>query len=238
MARETFELARFGWATPDTLEIDGRFDGITEDEPGDAVLVLRGGDRTHRLQGVAGGDGKTRRDGKWHASFMWQETPGDFDFAQLELGDELLVELPALKLDGEGSDPQLLDVRRRTGSDRLRLHVDLLAARSLLAEAEERLAASEQDLARARADLAAEQAGRAADAERFRLALAEAGATADEEISEARAESSALRARVEELERTGLEAGRLRDRLDQIRLLIAEPVRDEGRDAGGYAVAR
>ena len=55
MANETFELKRFVWATPDRLEIDGRFVGLGDGPTGDAVLVLRGPERTHRLPAVDNG---------------------------------------------------------------------------------------------------------------------------------------------------------------------------------------
>jgi hypothetical protein len=239
MGSETFELTRFGWATPDTLEIDGRFAGLDDGAAGDAVLVLRGGDRTHRLAAVTNGDSAAVADrGEWHAAFAWEEAPTAFDFAQLELGEDLLVDLPAPRPDADGSDPEVLDVRHRSGSARLRLQVDLLAAQSLLGEMEARLSRSEQDLARARDDLAAEQGDRAADAERFRTALAQTRETAEEEVAAARADAAALRARAEELEGAGEEAERLRGRMAQIREIVEDGAPRAQRGVGGDAAKK
>jgi hypothetical protein len=221
MGKETFELERFVWATPDRLEIDGRFVGLGATPPANPVLVLQGEDRTHRLaavtDGVVGGDG-----GHWHAEFAWQEPPTAFDTAQLELGDELVVQLPEPSRDSEASDSGAVDVRRRGGGGRLRLQADLLAVRSELVEAQARLERLAKELARAREDLDAERAGRAADAEAFRAALGEAQGAAEEAVSEALAEEAALRARVAELAAAGQEAERLRARLVSIRDLLDE----------------
>src|SRR4051794_24327087 len=89
----TFDLDRFTWAAPDRLELSGRFAGI-HDPPGDAVLVVRGLDRVQRLPAVP----DTRPpdpSGRWHASFAWLEAPAAFDGATLELGEDLVVDLPA-----------------------------------------------------------------------------------------------------------------------------------------------
>jgi hypothetical protein len=221
MGNETFELERFVWATPDRLEIDGRFIGLAA-APANPVLVLHGEDRTHRLaavtNGVVGGDG-----GRWHAAFTWQEAPTAFGTAQLELGDELFVELPQPRWDAEASDLEVVDVGRRGGGgDRLRLQGDLLAVRSELVEAHAGLERVAKELARAREDLDEERAGRAADAQEFRAALAEAQSAAEETVSEALAEQAALRTRVGELALAGQEAERLRARLTSIRDILDE----------------
>ena len=43
MGKETFELERFVWATPDRLEIDGRFVGLGEEPPGNRCSCSRVG---------------------------------------------------------------------------------------------------------------------------------------------------------------------------------------------------
>jgi hypothetical protein len=216
MGNETFELKRFVWATPDRLEIDGRFVGLGAAPPADPVLVLHGEDGTRRLaavtNGVVGGD-----EGYWHAAFTWQEAPTAFVTAQLELGDDLYVDLPEPRWDAEPSDPDVVDVRRRAGGgDRLRLQGELFAVRSELVEAQARLERVEKELARANEDLVQERAGRAADAQAFRAGLAEAQTAAEEAVAEALAEEAALRARVGELSVAGEEAERLRARLTSI----------------------
>ncbi len=225
MGNETFELERFVWATPDRLEIDGRFVGLGDEPLADPVLVLHGEDRTHRLaavtDGVVGGNG-----GHWHAAFAWQEAPTAFGTAQLELGEELFVELPQPRWDTETSDLGVVDVRRRGGGQRLRLQADLLAVRSELAEALASVERVEKELSRAREDLDAERAGRAADAQEFRAALAQAHSAAEQAVSEALAEEAALRTRIAELASAGEEAERLRARLLSIRDILDEDKRD------------
>jgi hypothetical protein len=226
MGKEKFELERFAWATPDRLEIDGRFIGLSDALPADPVLVLHGENRTHRLaavtNGVVGGDR-----GHWHAAFAWQEAPTAFGTAQLEFGDELFIELPEPRWDSEASEPDVIEVRRRAGGEeRLRLQADLFAVRSELAEAHARRERVEKELARAREDLDEERAGRAADAQAFRAALTEAQSAAEEAVSEARGEEAALRARVAELSSAGREAERLRVRLVSVRDLLDEDTRE------------
>jgi hypothetical protein len=234
MSNQTFELERFAWATPDRLEIDGRFVGLGG-ATGDPVLVLRGIDGTHRLPAVTedipDGDGE-----HWHAVFAWQEAPTAFDAAQLELGDELLIELPEPSWDGEPPELGVLDVRRRGGGERLRLQADVLAVRSELGEAHARAERLEKELARARADVDEERAGRAADAESFRDSLAQAQSAAEEAIAEGLAEVDALRVRVAELAGAGEEAERLRAQLTSIRDILDDGAGDR-RDAGGDATS-
>jgi hypothetical protein len=236
MASEMFELRRFGWATPDRLEVAGRFSGLGGETTGDPVLMLRGGDSTHRLFAVRGeAAGETTDDEEWRAVFAWQETPAPFEVAQLELGEELLVDLPTpIGDDADERDPELLDVRRRGAHDRLRARVELLAADSRLAEAHARLARLDDELARARADLAAERAGRADDAEVYRARLTAIEQEAEEAVSEARADAGAMRARLEELTAAGAEAARLRERMVSIFDLAADSVSSD-RPPGGAA---
>jgi multidrug resistance efflux pump len=232
MGSETFELKRFGWATPDRLEIDGRFIGLDDPPEAEPVLVLHGAERTHRLPAVAA-DALDAAAEHWHAAFVWQETPTAFDTAQLELGDELLVDLPEPRRDAESS-ADMLDVRHRGGQQRLRLQSELLRVRSELSEANARLERAEQELARAREDLEAERASRAQDAEQFRADLAQAQQAAEEALAEAAAETSTLRVRVAGLHGAGAEAERLRNRLSTIREILDEDA-EERRGAGGGA---
>ena len=238
MANETFELKRFVWATPDRLEIDGRFVGLGDAPTGNPVLVLRGSERTHRLPAVNGapsvGDGED-----WHAAFAWQEAPTAFGAAELELGDELLVQLPEPRRDEDESEPGVLDVRRRGGGsgERLRLQADFFAVRSELGEANARLERVEKELARAREDLDAERAGRATDARSFREGLVQAQGAAEEAVADALAEIESLRTRVGELTQASADAERLRTRLTSIRDLLDDDGTEDGRDAGGGAAS-
>jgi hypothetical protein len=242
VANETFELKRFVWATPDRLEIDGRFVGLDDGATGDPVLVLRGADRTHRLPAV--GDGTAVGEGEdWHAAFAWQEAPTAFGAAELELGDDLLVELPEPRRNTDEAELGVIDVRRRGGSERLRLQSELFASRSELSEAHARSERLERELARAREDLDEERAGRAADAKSFREGLQQANAVAGETVAEAMAEVETLRtrtaelaARTAELAAAGTEADQLRARLAAIRGILDEEIED-GRDVGGDAAS-
>jgi hypothetical protein len=235
MGNKTFELERFVWATPDRLEIDGRFVGLGEAPSGQPVLVLRGSERTHRLpavtEGVANGDAA-----RWHATFSWQEAPTAFDAVELEFGDELLVDLPEPGSDSEAAESGLLDVRRRGGAaERLRLQSDLLALRSELGEVRALQERLEKELARARADLTEERAARAIDAERFRADLAQARETAEETLAEALGEVQRLNLRVVELEHAGEEAERMRARLTAVRELLDDTA--DPRSVGGDAAS-
>jgi hypothetical protein len=238
MGSETFELRRFGWATPDRLEIDGRFVGLGEAPAGEPVLVLRGAESTQRLTAVTESTASDAADGEdWHAAFAWQETPTAFDVAELELGDDLVVELPKPRLDSEESGPEVLDVRRRGGRESLRMQAELLALRSELAEVAAGLQRSDEDLARARADLETERAARAADADRFRAGLAEMQEAADEAVADARAEVDVLRARADELAGAGEEAERLRRRLARVREILDDSTPSDEGDADGDATS-
>ena len=211
MATETFELKRFVWATPDRLEIEGRFAGLSVEAVNRPVLVLRGDEQTHRLPAI-NGDAPSGDGGDWHAAFAWLEAPTAFDAAELELGDDLLVELPEPLLNGDDSERGVLDVRRRRGQ-RLRLQAEVLAVRSQLGEAHadrERIA---KDLVRAREDLDEERAARARDAESFRASLAQTQNAAEEAVAETREEVVELRTRIAQLTSASTEAERLRSRL-------------------------
>jgi hypothetical protein len=198
----TFELERFAWGAPDRLELAGRFVGLASPPADSPVLVVRGAERTHRLAPAPDAAPGAPEDGRmWRAEFVWREMPEMFDTAQLQLGGDVTVELPA---PGDPR-PRSVEVRRtRTeaaaptaGANRLRLEAELLAAREEAGELRAAAERAEQDLARARTDLAAEREGRAADAERFREGLARVQRSAEAALSEANDAVEALRAEVE-----------------------------------------
>jgi hypothetical protein len=112
-AGPTFELDRFTWAAPDRLELSGRFSGIG-DAPADAVLVVRGLDWVRRLPAVPETQAPDPS-GDWYASFAWLEAPAAFEVATLELGEELVVDLPAPRSRRRSFRHELLEVRRRDG---------------------------------------------------------------------------------------------------------------------------
>src|SRR5688572_6734397 len=91
----TFELERFVWGAPDRLRVSGTFTGLGQAQPADPELVLRGPERMHRLKALPDTLTFPPEEGTlWSAEFAWQEPPVAFDAALLQLGPEIVVELP------------------------------------------------------------------------------------------------------------------------------------------------
>jgi hypothetical protein len=187
-AHETFALERFGWEAPDRLELCGTFAQLRDVPLETPVLVVRGAERAHRLPAVSDGAAAPPEQGRpWRAEFAWQEAPEAFDGAQLELGPDLLIELPA---PGASSEPRILDVRRTSpvaepapepasGANRLR---------SALAAIGEALDAEQQEADQLRAELRdarAELDDARAELEQFR-AQRDAAAAAEAEAQRLR----------------------------------------------------
>src|SRR4051794_631255 len=114
-ALETFALERFGWEAPDRLELCGTFAGLRDVPREPPVLIVSGAERSHRLPAVAEGAAGPPEDGRpWRAGVAWQEAPEGFDRAELELGPDVVVQLPG---PGTESEPRGLVLRvRRTPS--------------------------------------------------------------------------------------------------------------------------
>ena len=110
--RPSFELERFAWASPDRLEVVGKFSGLSGAPPGPAVLVLQGGDQTHRLPASSDEPAGAQDGERWRGAFTWQEAPAPFDVAQLELGRDFVVELPEPGARRKLFRHQVLEVRR------------------------------------------------------------------------------------------------------------------------------
>jgi hypothetical protein len=128
----TFELKRFAWATPDRLELSGTFGGM-QDAPADAapMLVVRAGDRVHRLPAVPDSLSGPPEDGKvWQAHFAWQDAPVAFDVAELQLGAGLVVELPEPGAKRRLLRAQVLEVRaaQARGADARRETIEIVRA--------------------------------------------------------------------------------------------------------------
>jgi hypothetical protein len=205
----TFELESFSWSGPDGLELTGRFDGLGDAPAGDPVLVVRGAETAHRLPAVEDGRRGPPQDGeRWSAVFAWQQAPIPFEGAELELGDELVIGLPApggrgLRFrhrvfevraaaapdsDGGGGPPRE-EVTPGSGVERLQLESELLTAQQEVHELRAALVLAHEDLVRARADLGVERDGRSADAERFREALEHVRVSASDAVAVERAAS-------------------------------------------------
>jgi hypothetical protein len=199
---EQFEVERFEWQAPDRLEVAGRFHGLQKPPAETPVLVVSGGGVDHRLNAVEEspvGEGEI-----WRAQFLWHEAPVGVEAAALELGPDIVVDLPP-----PGTATALLRPRRASAGD-VGLQTELLAAEQEMQELRSALERTEAELDRARSDVEAERSGRAADAERFREGLAQVRASAEEAVAAAEAEVERLQQRMSAVQGVGREAGELR----------------------------
>jgi hypothetical protein len=93
--RPIFELARFAWGAPDRLELSGKFVGMPDVPAHTPTLVINGANGVHRLPVVPESVSGPPEDGRrWEAVFAWQEPPVAFEEAELQFGDDMVVELP------------------------------------------------------------------------------------------------------------------------------------------------
>lgn len=224
----TFELERFSWGAPDRLELSGTFAGLRQTPAAPPVLVVRGAEATHRLAAAPAEESGAPENGQpWHASFVWREAPTGFEHASLELGDDIVVDLPDPGWDGESSGVEILeaapvetppdDAIPGTGAERLRFQAELLALHEQVREAQAAVERVEAELGRARADLEAEREGRAADAARFKQGLAHVRESAEQALDveaaarmRAESETEELRERVDALADTAADVDQLR----------------------------
>jgi hypothetical protein len=236
MRHRSFALERFVWGGPDRLELAGTFTGLEEPPSGLPVLVLSGGERTHRLPAAEGDVSGSPENGRpWSAAFVWHEPPAAFQAAVLRLGSDLAVELPDPGRNGEASASVELPVQSENGHgvDRLRLEAELIAGREELREARSALHRVEEELSRAREDLRNEREERAADAVRFRAGLSQLRESVedtmrakDAEVDEIRGElevATAFRAEAESASKAEIAA--LQERMDEARRRL-DSVRD------------
>jgi hypothetical protein len=210
---DRFDLERFEWNAPDRLEVSGQFHGLQE-PPDEPVLIVNGGGTAHRLHAAAD---TVPTDGEpWRAEFVWDGAPVGVESAVLELGPDIVIELPA---PGAGPAPSL-DVRHPDADAEpatppaaardVAMQAQLLAAEQETEELRAALERAEAELARARTDLESERSGRAADAERFRDGLAQVQASAEQALSEQTAVAEGLQQRLSTVEDAGAEAGEMR----------------------------
>jgi hypothetical protein len=200
----TFELKRFDWLSPDRLGVTGTFRGLgetlTEASP---VLVLHEGESVHRLPAISDSVDGPPQDGQvWQAEFAWQDAPVAFDVAELELGDDLVVELPD---PGAKHRRPVLEVRTPPEPDAadetatsVGSQIDLLAAQEELREVRVELEQTQAELTRARDDLRAERERRTGDSERFRDGLAKVKESAEEALAAEQLATSRLDADLKE----------------------------------------
>jgi hypothetical protein len=223
----TFALERFAWEAPDRLEVSGWLSRPLAEPADEPTLVVHCGDGAQRLEAVPDSYSWPPEDGPcWHAVFAWQNAPRPFDRAELDLGEDAIVELPEPSDERTELGDRMLPLRAGScaapppqpvewdGTERLQLEAELLAAREELFRAQAVSDRMVQELARARDDLDAERAARAAEAQRFDDGLAHVQASAKDalaaehsmverltwELREARAEIESLRFEAKENE--------------------------------------
>ena len=159
---DQFELERFEWQAPDRLEIAGKFHGLQAPPAGDPVLVVSGGGAAHRLEAVPEIVDGPPEDGKaWRAQFIWDEAPVGVDSAVLEVGPDIVVDLPPPGTERAVLRPRSLESREETAhvrtaaSSDVALQADLVAAEQHAQELRAALERAGAEIARARADLEA-----------------------------------------------------------------------------------
>jgi len=186
-----FELERFAWEAPDRLELSGRFIGLPEGSAEAPVLVVVARDRVHRLPAVPDDDAGPPEEGRpWRAAFEWQDAPVAFDFAELQLGSDIVVELPKPDLArtrfrrgvrSAAEQPELRKARKLIETkdaaiEKLREELEAAAARHTEAESEAR---AELDALRAELERTRKEAHAA------RVQLSQTRSAVDEARSEA-----------------------------------------------------
>jgi hypothetical protein len=206
-----FALERFVWTEADRLQVCGTF-AAPGDAPLDApVLVVDDSERVHRLSAVPESISGAPGEGRWCAEFAWQETPVAFEAAHLELGPELVIDLPAPSpAKGSPSTATADDYVPSAGADRLRLEAALLEAEEEIRERRAGMEVIRNELARTRQDLKAERERHDADAERFREGLSRVRTSAEKALA---AEQAATQRRASELRQAQEAVEQLREQL-------------------------
>jgi predicted nucleic acid-binding Zn-ribbon protein len=214
----SFELDRFEWATPDRLEVAGRWHGVRR-RLARPTLVVEVNGKPRRLQALPQSGSVTPSD--WHAAFPWEGEMLKLNGAELEVGRSIVVELPRPRRSKARRAPDessrvLAATSRSARSD----SGELESARRQAADLRSRLEASQAEVAgiTSRADAAESEmaALREQEAEaaslRARVDAAEAeAASLRERVEAAESEAASLRGRVESAES---EAATLRGRVE------------------------
>jgi hypothetical protein len=87
-----FTLERFEWTAPDRLEVVGKWEGLKGRRMAHPFLLVEIEGRRRRLPALPGG--QLTADG-WRAAFAWDGEPVELQAAELHVGRNLVVELPA-----------------------------------------------------------------------------------------------------------------------------------------------
>ena len=89
-----FELETFEWAD-ERLEVAGRWRGVGSRRLSRPVLTIEtAGARRKRIVALPGGQASGANGETWRATFCWPGDPGEITGAALEVGGNLLVDLP------------------------------------------------------------------------------------------------------------------------------------------------
>src|SRR5215210_6737738 len=114
----SFELARFEWATPDRLEVEGRWHGVRRRLPRATLVVEVDGER-RRLKALP--DSDTEPVEPWVAAFPWRGELPLLSGAELEVGRGVVVDLPRprrSKARGAAPPPPVEPIPATTREDR------------------------------------------------------------------------------------------------------------------------
>src|SRR5215213_6397811 len=201
----SFELERFEWAADDRLEVSGRWQGLAGRKLARPVLTVEADGRRRRLTALPGGQLPGKGGEAWRASFAWPHGPADVESAELEIGRNVVVDLPAprrKKRSGRSGTPARDEGLRAELAELREQIAELRAARGGSPEAE---AVAESAEAVAESAEAEPDAVEAAEAELARLRA---------EHERAGSERAGLR---EELERADAERAALREQLASLR---------------------
>jgi hypothetical protein len=183
--RVTFEVERFGWVTDDRLEVAGRWFGLRGHRFLRPTLDVEVDGHHRRLLALLEHKPWAADDGdEWIAAFSWKGEPVHVPGAELAVGPDLTIELPA-PAGGRSPSPKRPAPQAH----------DLLPAGRPRADIELDLATARDEAERLAGELERQRATHAARAEELQRRLSaehEAVASLKEELAAARAAVAAL----------------------------------------------
>lgn len=203
----SFGLERFESTGAGTLRVAGAWNGIGRRPLGEPTLILVGPQGSERMDALEGAPGNPRH---WSATFPWGGDPATIQRAELELGGNLLIELPAppSPVGHRRFGRTLIPVREvapadvAVDGDLLSLHAAVVAARDDAAAALEALDSSQADLERERDAARRERSRHEGESARLREAMEVLRSLAESSLEKERAATNQLTAEVNELEAT------------------------------------
>ncbi|MEA2135720.1 MAG: hypothetical protein QOC68_3629, partial [Solirubrobacteraceae bacterium] len=187
----SFELERFEWASPDRLEVEGRWHGVRR-RLARATLVVEVDGQRRRLKALGDVDAGSAE--RWTAAFPWEGEMPRLPGAELEVGRGIVVDLPRprrSKARGAATtpaEPIPATSREERESTPGREEAERLLAVLTAARADADAATSRASAAEAEAEILRERA----EAAEAKLATAEASGT---RVDELEAELESMRGR-------------------------------------------